>query len=62
VEARFQDASSLSPNPDKSSMFLCGVETNTKMQLLGVLSYREGKLPVRYLGVPLITLKLMQTS
>jgi hypothetical protein len=62
VEARFQDASGLSPNPDKSSMFLCGVDPNTKMQLLGVLSYREGKLPVRYLGVPLITLKLMQTS
>jgi hypothetical protein len=38
-------------------MFLCGVDPNTKMQLLGILGYMEGKLPVRYLGVPLITSK-----
>jgi hypothetical protein len=39
-------------------MFLCCVAPDTKMQLLGVLGYREGKLLVRYLGVPLITSKL----
>jgi hypothetical protein len=55
---QFQVTSGLSPNPDKSSMFLCGVDPNTKMQLLGVLDYRKGKLLVRYLGVPLITTKL----
>ena len=55
---QFQVASSLSPNLDKSSMFLCGVEPNTKLQLLGALGYREGKSPFRYLGVPLITTKL----
>ena len=48
----------LSPNLDKSSMFLCGVEPNTKLQLLGALGYREGKSPFRYLGVPLITTKV----
>jgi hypothetical protein len=39
----------------KSNMFLCGAAPNTKKQLLGVLEYREGKLLVRYLGVPLNT-------
>jgi hypothetical protein len=55
---QFRVASDLSPNPDRSNIFLCGVAPNTKMQLLGVLGYREGKLPIRYLGVPLITSKL----
>jgi hypothetical protein len=39
----------------KSNMFLCGAAPNTKMQLLGVLGYREGKLLVRYFGVPINT-------
>jgi hypothetical protein len=43
----FEVASSLSSNIDKSSMFLCGVEPNTKLQLHGALGYREGKLSVR---------------
>ena len=55
---QFRVPSCLSPNPDKSIMFLCCVAPDTKMQLLGVLGYREGKLLVRYLGVPLITSKL----
>jgi len=48
---QFQVASGLSPNPDKSNMFFCGVDPNTKMELLGVLGYREAKLSIRYLGV-----------
>jgi hypothetical protein len=55
---QFRVASSLSPNLDKSTMFLCGVESNTKLQLLSALGYREGKLSVKYLDVPLITIKL----
>jgi hypothetical protein len=55
---QFQVASSLSPTLDKSNMFLCGVESNTNLQLLGALDYREGKSPFRYLGVPLITTKV----
>jgi hypothetical protein len=55
---QFRVASGLSLNLDKSSMFLCGVEPDTKLQLIGALGYREGKLRVRYLRVPLITKKL----
>jgi len=55
---QFWLVSSLSPNHDNSNMFLCGVEYNTKTWLLDVIDYKEGKLLVRYLGVPLITTKL----
>jgi hypothetical protein len=55
---QFWVTSGLSLNLDKSSMFLCDVEPNTKLQLLSSLSYRERKLPVRYLGIPIITTKL----
>ena len=55
---QFWILSSLSPNNNKSSMFLYGVKPDTKMQLLNVLDYKEGKLLVRYLGVPFITKKL----
>jgi len=41
-----------------ASLFLCGVEANTKLQLLDALDYREGKLSVMYLGVLIITTKL----
>jgi hypothetical protein len=55
---QFWLVSSLSPNHDNNNMFLCGVEYNTKIWLLDVIDYKEGKLLVRYLSVPLITTKL----
>jgi hypothetical protein len=45
-------------NQDKSWMFICGVKFKNKELLLDVLGYKEGKLPVKYLGVPLITMGL----
>jgi hypothetical protein len=48
--------SGLSPNHDKSSMFLCGVEHISNTRLLEVLGYKEGNLPIKYLGV-LLSLK-----
>lgn len=50
----------LSPNHDKSSMFLCGVKHVFKTLLLEV--YKERNLPVRYLGVPFITRKLTSSD
>lgn len=55
-----EELSGLSPNPGKSSLFTCGVDNNTKDSLLGVLGFKEGSLPVRYLGVPLISSKFSQ--
>lgn len=58
----FEELSGLSPNPGKSSLFTCGVDNNTKDSLLGVLGFKEGSLPVRYLGVPLISSKLRKAD
>ncbi|XP_022874167.1 uncharacterized protein LOC111392993 [Olea europaea var. sylvestris] len=55
---RFKALSGLLPNPDKSNLFASGVSTYLKDQLLDVLGYKEGVLPVRYHGVPLISSKL----
>lgn len=57
-----EELSGLSPNPGKSSLFTCGVDNNTKDSLLGVLGFKEGSLPVRYLGVPLISSKLRKAD
>ncbi|XP_038975305.1 uncharacterized protein LOC120106373 [Phoenix dactylifera] len=59
---QFRDISGLIPNPDKSSMFICGVPSELRMQLLDILGYNEGALPIRYLGVPLIMTKLKATD
>lgn len=38
------------------------MNTETKQQILGVLGYEEGKLPIRYLGLPLISAKLSKSD
>jgi len=50
--------SRLMPNQDKSCMFICGIKSGNKELLPDVLGYKEGKLPVKYLGVPIVTTKL----
>jgi len=49
--------SGLIPNQDKSCMFICGVESGNKESLLDVFGYNKSKLPIKCLGVPLITTK-----
>ncbi|XP_031254572.1 uncharacterized protein LOC116112594 [Pistacia vera] len=48
----------LEANPSKSNIFFSGVSEEGKQALLPILGYQEGKLPMKYLGVPLITKKL----
>jgi hypothetical protein len=43
-------------------MFLCGVEHISNTRLLEVLGYKEGNLPIKYLGVPFITKKLTSSN
>jgi hypothetical protein len=58
VLSDFEELSGLKVNPAKSSFFCSGVSNDTKQELLDTLHMVEGKLPVRYLGVPLITRRL----
>jgi len=58
----FADLSGLVINPEKSHAFLSGVDDDLKASLLGLLGFRLGSLPVRYLGVPLITTRLKHSD
>ena len=54
----FEALSGLSPSPSKSNIFFSGVPTTNKTAILGTLGFQEGSVPVKYLGVPLISTKL----
>jgi ABC-type cobalamin transport system permease subunit len=54
----FADLSGLRANPSKSHVFCAGVCGRQKEMLIESLEMKEGSLPVRYLGVPLISKKL----
>nr|GEW50964.1 hypothetical protein [Tanacetum cinerariifolium] len=50
----FKEASWLSPSVLKSMPYFCNVLNYVKLDILNILSFEEGKLPVKYLGVPLV--------
>jgi hypothetical protein len=54
----FEDLSGLKANPSKSSFYCSGISERVKQILLSSMQMKEGKLPVRYLGVPLISSRL----
>jgi hypothetical protein len=54
----FENLSGLKVNPSKSSFFCSGVSERVKHVLLEELMMKEGHLPVRYLGEPLISSRL----
>ena len=54
----FDKISGLSANASESEVFFAGVQVNLKQQILHILKFKGGLLPVRYLGVPLIFGKL----
>jgi hypothetical protein len=59
---RFRDMLGLAANFDKSCLFTCGVAGHVKNQMLGILGYQQGKLPMRYLGIPLISSRLKKAD
>ncbi|GJZ41493.1 RNA-directed DNA polymerase, eukaryota, reverse transcriptase zinc-binding domain protein [Tanacetum coccineum] len=54
----FSEISRLNPNMDKSTIFFGSVNEETKRGILNILPFVVGKLPMKYLGVPLITKRL----
>lgn len=54
----FSQVSGLHANLDKSSINLAGVSRVIKDQILSDMQFIEGKMPFRYLGVPLSSKKL----
>ncbi|GJW23351.1 putative reverse transcriptase domain, reverse transcriptase zinc-binding domain protein [Tanacetum coccineum] len=55
----FKYASGLVPSLPKSTAYFCNVLNYVKLDILNVLPFEEGKLPVKYLGVPLVSSRLI---
>ncbi|XP_050217536.1 uncharacterized protein LOC126668373 [Mercurialis annua] len=54
----FRNTSGLQVNNSKSQVFFCNVEDSTKRSITCMTGFKEGVLPLRYLGIPLISTKL----
>ncbi|GJS19319.1 RNA-directed DNA polymerase, eukaryota, reverse transcriptase zinc-binding domain protein [Tanacetum coccineum] len=55
----FKNASGLVPSLPKSTTYFCNVLNYTKHAILQILPFEEGRLPVKYLGVPLVSSRLI---
>ncbi|GJS33012.1 retrovirus-related pol polyprotein from transposon TNT 1-94 [Tanacetum coccineum] len=55
----FQKSSSLVPSIPKSMVYVCNVPNQVKLSILNIMWFAEGELPVKYLGVPLISTRLL---
>ncbi|GKF47718.1 hypothetical protein Tco_0137520, partial [Tanacetum coccineum] len=55
----FKLTSGLVPSIPKSTAFFCNVPNHVKISILNIMPFAEGNLPVKYLGVPLISLRLL---
>nr|GFB59557.1 hypothetical protein [Tanacetum cinerariifolium] len=51
----FKDASGLNPSMPKSKAYFCNVINYTKLAILNVLPFEEDRLPVKYIGVSLVS-------
>lgn len=57
----FHRVSGLQPNLQKCTIFFNGVDDCVKREIMTILNFKEGFLPVRYLGLPLISTKLSKS-
>ncbi|GKD26194.1 hypothetical protein Tco_1232408 [Tanacetum coccineum] len=55
----FKKASGLTPSLPKSTTYFCNVLNHVKLNILQILPFEEGKLPIKYLGVPLVPSRLL---
>lgn len=54
----FSIASGLYPNKSKSEVFFGNMACEDKSSILALTGFSKGRLPIRYLGLPLISTKL----
>ncbi|GJV13665.1 hypothetical protein Tco_1355206 [Tanacetum coccineum] len=55
----FKNVSGLVPSIPKSTAFFCNVLNALKASILSSMSFAKGTLPIKYLGVPLISSRLL---
>lgn len=58
----FSNASGLCPNKDKSQVFFGNVPSEIQNSILEVTGFQRGELPIKYLGLPLISTKLKKSD
>ncbi|GJV82670.1 RNA-directed DNA polymerase, eukaryota, reverse transcriptase zinc-binding domain protein [Tanacetum coccineum] len=58
----FSGYSSLLPNMQKSTVFFGGLSNAGRQNILNIIPFTVGKLPARYLGVPLITKQISELT
>ncbi|GKC07650.1 putative reverse transcriptase domain-containing protein [Tanacetum coccineum] len=56
---KFKEYSGLVPSIQKSIAFFSNVKQTIKNSILAIMPFEEGSLPVKYLGVPLISSRLL---
>ncbi|GJU29250.1 receptor-like protein kinase 2 [Tanacetum coccineum] len=56
---QFKSTSGLVPSLPKSTAFFCNAPDHTKLDIPNIMPFYEGELPVKYLGVPLISSRLL---
>ena len=59
---KFEAFSGMQVNRQKSAVFLAGIEDSVKATILGMTGFNLGSLPMKYLGVPLISSKLSHSD
>nr|XP_043615884.1 uncharacterized protein LOC122587785 [Erigeron canadensis] len=55
----FKDASGLAPSLPKSTAYFCNVPNTMSLAILNIIPFEEGQLLVKYLGVPLVSSRLV---
>ncbi|GJW44970.1 RNA-directed DNA polymerase, eukaryota, reverse transcriptase zinc-binding domain protein [Tanacetum coccineum] len=55
----FKIVSGLVPSLPKCTAYFCNVTNHVKMSILQILPFEEGRLPVKYLGVPLVSSQMI---
>ncbi|GKB57204.1 putative reverse transcriptase domain, reverse transcriptase zinc-binding domain protein, partial [Tanacetum coccineum] len=55
----FKLALGLTPSIPKSTAYFCNVLNYIKISILHIMPFEEGRLPVKYLGVPLVSSRLL---
>ncbi|GJU71005.1 protein LAZ1 [Tanacetum coccineum] len=55
----FKAVSGLVPSIPKSTAYFCNVLNHVKIGILNIIPFSEGDLPVKYIGVPLISSRLL---
>ncbi|XP_050207686.1 uncharacterized protein LOC126657101 [Mercurialis annua] len=60
--SKFKNTPGLEINPSKSQIFFCNVDDSVKVSIMNSLGFKEDILPLRYLGIPLISTRLSKVD